>query len=190
MQYCQLSKIPAPDPHELQKLQCWLSEPRLGGVYLLGRDHDVWSQGRDLLALAPPPHANRFSRFVAGRALPLYHRLRHSTTVERIYRILLKSHSPSSPTSADTGIATYDDARLISASAFICTVIASMLPILSIMVLYIVKDMEHRLALVGVFSAMFSSALWFMNDGELVEVFGATSTFAAVQVVFIGTSST
>lgn len=65
-----------------------------------------------------------------------------------------------------------------------------MLPILSIMVLYIVKDMEHRLALVGVFSAMFSSALWFMNDGELVEVFGATSTFAAVQVVFIGTSST
>ncbi|KAI1772806.1 hypothetical protein F4818DRAFT_443690 [Hypoxylon cercidicola] len=189
IQYCQLSKLPAPDPHELQKLQSWMREPRLGGVYLLGRDHDVWSQGKDLMALASPPHTNRFSKFVANKALPLYHRLRHSTIIGRIRDVLLRSHGPASSPSTDAGIATYDDARLISASEFICTVIASLLPVLSIMVLYSVKEAGYRLVLVGVFSALFSSALWFMNDGELVEVFGATSAFAAVQVVFIGTSS-
>ncbi|KAI0169611.1 hypothetical protein GGR52DRAFT_475082 [Hypoxylon sp. FL1284] len=190
IQYCQLSKLSAPDPRELQKLQSWLKEPRLGGgVYLLGRDHDVWSQGRDLVALTSPLHTNRFSRFVAKGALPLYHRLKHSTIIERIRDTLLKSQRSSSTVSGDSGIAIYDDSRLISISEFICTVVASLLPVLSIMVLYWVEDMGHRLVLVGVFSVLFSSALWFMNDGELVEVFGATSAFAAVQVVFIGTSS-
>lgn len=93
----------------------------------------------------------------------------------KIYGYLFKSHNSVTATSADTGIATYDDAHLISASEFICTVIASLLPILSIIILYLIENMGQRLALVGIFSALFSSALWFMNDGELVEVFGATS---------------
>ncbi|KAI1214349.1 uncharacterized protein F4807DRAFT_455989 [Annulohypoxylon truncatum] len=189
MQYCQLSKLPASDQHELQKLQSWLSETRLGNVYLLGRDHDVWSQGKDLMTLALSPHDNRFSRFVANKALPLYHRLGHSTIMERIRDAFLRSRGSASATSVDTGIATYDDAGLVLISQFICTVIASLLPILSIIVLYLVENMGHRLALVAVFCVLFSSALWFMNDGELVEVFGATSAFAAVQVVFISTSS-
>lgn len=81
IQYCQISKLPTADPQELEKFQSWLSQPGLGGVYLLGRDRDVWSQGRDLMTLTLSPHTNRFSRFVANKAFPLYHRLRHSTAV-------------------------------------------------------------------------------------------------------------
>ncbi|KAI0968840.1 hypothetical protein F4678DRAFT_464028 [Xylaria arbuscula] len=152
-QYCQISKIPDPEPHELRKFQNWLREPRLGGVYLLGRDHDTWAQGVDLMSLSPSLHPNRISKFITNKALPV-----------------------SAPAAQqDAEIVTYEYSRLVSASNLICTIIASLLPILAIVVLYVVENQSSRLGLVGLFSVAFSSALWFMNDGELVEVFSATS---------------
>ncbi|ETS76968.1 hypothetical protein PFICI_10842 [Pestalotiopsis fici W106-1] len=189
-QYCQISKFPGPEPHELHKFQSWLREPRLGGVYLVGRDHDTWAQGADLMSLSSPLHPNRISRFITNKVLPVYHHFVNSAMMDRVRQSLSRSNRPTRPSHADADIVTYEDSRLIAVSNFICTVIASLLPILAIIVLYFVENMGSRLGLVGVFSVVFSSALWFMNDGELVEVFGATSAFAAVQVVFIGTSST
>ena len=54
-------------------------------------------------------------------------------------------------------------------------VLASLLPILAIVVLHLVERTGVRLGLVTVFSAIFSTVLWFLNDGRLVEVFSATS---------------
>ncbi|KAI0556222.1 hypothetical protein F4679DRAFT_24274 [Xylaria curta] len=186
-QYCQISKIPDPEPHELRKFQSWLREPRLGGVYLLGRDHDTWAQGVDLMSLSPSLHPNRISRFITNKALPVCHSV--VNTMNRLRQTLTRTNCPSPAAQQDAEIVTYEYSRLVSASSLICTIIASLLPILAIVVLYFVENQSSRLGLVGLFSVAFSSALWFMNDGELVEVFSATSAFAAVQVVFIGTSN-
>lgn len=57
------------------------------------------------------------------------------------------------------------------------TVLASILPVVAIVVLYLVEGTGTRLGLVAVFSGLFSTSLWFLNDGNLVQVFSATSAY-------------
>ncbi len=72
-------------------------------------------------------------------------------------------------------IAEYSDSGIAKVANLVGTVLASVLPVIAIIVLYLVKGMGIRLGLLGVFSAIFSTCLWFLNDGNLVEVFSATS---------------
>jgi len=68
--------------------------------------------------------------------------------------------------------------------------LASLLPIASIVILYCVKSMWRRLLIIAGFTAAFSLVLGLVTNGELVEVFAASAAFAAVQVVFVGSSGT
>ncbi|KAH7055581.1 hypothetical protein B0J12DRAFT_738308 [Macrophomina phaseolina] len=79
----------------------------------------------------------------------------------------------------------YTGKKFLRAAALVGTIVASILPVLAI-VLYTVQDTPARLGLIAAFTAVFSTCLWFMTEGNLIEVFTATSTFAAVCVVFIG----
>ena len=72
-------------------------------------------------------------------------------------------------------IAEYSDSGIAKVANLVGTVLASVLPVLAIVVLYLLKGVGIRLGLVGIFSALFSTCLWFLNDGSLVEVFSATS---------------
>jgi hypothetical protein len=54
-------------------------------------------------------------------------------------------------------------------------VLASILPVVAIIVLYLVDSTGTRLGLVVLFSALFSTCLWLLNDGKLIEVFSVTS---------------
>ncbi|TGO53178.1 hypothetical protein BCON_0128g00050 [Botryotinia convoluta] len=54
---------------------------------------------------------------------------------------------------------------------------ASILPVMTIVVLYLVASMVKRLALVRIFTTILSVCIWFMTDGRLVEVFSATSAY-------------
>ncbi|KAF4302086.1 hypothetical protein GTA08_BOTSDO09984 [Botryosphaeria dothidea] len=49
--------------------------------------------------------------------------------------------------------------------------------------------MAKRLGIVAGFTALFSLTLGLVTSGELIDMFGASAGFAAVQVVFIGTES-
>ncbi|KAJ5813733.1 uncharacterized protein N7503_000483 [Penicillium pulvis] len=79
----------------------------------------------------------------------------------------------------------YSRKHVIKAANLSGAVLTSLLPVITILVLYLVEGMGARLGLVALFSTFFSACLWFLNDGNMVEVFSATSAFAAVQVVFI-----
>jgi hypothetical protein len=72
-------------------------------------------------------------------------------------------------------IVTYSDSKVIQTSALFGTVMASLLPVIAIVILYLVHSMEARLGLVATFTMMFSTSLWFLSDGRLMEVFAATS---------------
>ena len=69
----------------------------------------------------------------------------------------------------------YSDSGIAKLANFLGTVLASVLPVLAIVVLHLVKGIGMRLGLIGVFSAAFSGSLWTLNEGNLVEVFAATS---------------
>ena len=66
---------------------------------------------------------------------------------------------------------------------------SSLLPTLAILVLYFVKSMLVRIGLVIVFTFMFSFVLSIFTGARNVEVFSATAAFAAVEVVFVGSTS-
>jgi hypothetical protein len=56
-------------------------------------------------------------------------------------------------------------------------------------VLYFVERMLTRIGLVILFTATFSVTLSLFTQAKKVEIFSATATFAAVEVVFIGSTS-
>ncbi len=74
-----------------------------------------------------------------------------------------------------TDIVEYSDSLIIRITNLVGAVLASILPVIAIVVLHLVKGIAIRLSLVGLFSAIFSTCLWFLNDGKLIEVFSATS---------------
>jgi hypothetical protein len=68
------------------------------------------------------------------------------------------------------------------------TALASLLIIAPILVLYFVTSMWRRLLIVAGFTGTFSLVLGLVTNGELVDIFAASAAFAAVQVVFVGSS--
>lgn len=67
--------------------------------------------------------------------------------------------------------------------------LSSILPTLAILVLYYVHDMVQRIGLLIVFTTLFAVALAVLTNAKQVEVFSATAAFAAVEVVFIGSTN-
>lgn len=55
------------------------------------------------------------------------------------------------------------------------TVCATLLPVLAVVILYHVASMERRLAIIGIFTAIFSTALGVLTNGRVVETFSATA---------------
>lgn len=157
----------------------------MGNVYLVGRDRHVWSEGVDLVALKSRTRTYPFAGWLMN-AMPSFHSLfgRHfkvsfatsaRASVIRVADMLLQKKDDSAADIAPNTVY-YSDKKTLRTAAFIGTIVASLLPVLAIAVLYSVKGMPARLGLVAAFTAIFSTCLWFMTDGKLIEVFAATST--------------
>lgn len=73
----------------------------------------------------------------------------------------------------------------------IATALSSVLPIVAIKILYDIpsENMNLRIIAVAGFTAMFSLAISLVTGGQPVEVFSASAAFAAVQVVFVGSTT-
>ncbi|PQE07040.1 ATP synthase subunit gamma protein [Rutstroemia sp. NJR-2017a BBW] len=67
--------------------------------------------------------------------------------------------------------------------------IASLLPVLAVIVLYSVHEMLVRLGIIAMFTVVFALALMVTTNAKRVEIFAATAGFASVQVVFVGSTS-
>ncbi|KAJ9604042.1 hypothetical protein H2200_011565 [Cladophialophora chaetospira] len=182
LNFHEMSKLARPRSPDLQALQEWLRRPTLGGIYLTGRDRHIWAQGTDLTLVAAETSSNQFAIWLESTLVPIFHQ-----TGALVRSCLLRKRSPRNR-QVDAGIAEYSDAGVTRMANLVGAVLASLLPVIAIVVLHLVKSTGTRLGLIAVFSAVFSTTLWFLNDGKLIEVFSATSAFAAVQVVFIGTN--
>jgi len=79
------------------------------------------------------------------------------------------------PKEVATGIYHYKESRLELVLSTITTVIASVLPILSVVALYFISSRGKQLGMVVVFSALFSFALCLMTSARKIEIFAATS---------------
>jgi hypothetical protein len=57
----------------------------------------------------------------------------------------------------------------------VTTVVASILPLCSVIILYVVQSNASRLGIIVLLSALFSLALALMTDSRKIEIFAATS---------------
>ncbi|KAI0505167.1 hypothetical protein F5B22DRAFT_661812 [Xylaria bambusicola] len=174
-----------PSEQDFKSLQKWMKDPQMGNIYLLGPDSDVWNSfdTSELVCLKPGRTDSLVMQFLKNRLVLLYHRL--------------IGHHFKKPDGSDIHKHTvyYSPDGVIRLSMLLGTVLASLLPIGSIVLLYSLSDMKIRLIMIGLFTAVFSLGLGVFTNGRMVEVFSATaahvlhSKFAAVQVVFVSGTS-
>ncbi|KAF5549756.1 hypothetical protein FNAPI_7932 [Fusarium napiforme] len=88
----------------------------------------------------------------------------------------------------ESGYVTYQDARIIRLTSIIVTVIAAILPPLTILVLNGRPTTNQRIGFTVLFTAIFAGILAYFSKAKRVEILVATATFAAVEVVFIGSA--
>ena len=71
----------------------------------------------------------------------------------------------------------------------IVAAVSAALPTTAILVLYFVRNTVYRIGLVIVFTVVFSAALTVLTGAKRIEIFSATAAFAAVEVVYIGSTA-
>lgn len=170
-----LLKSHSPKLYDLEFFRNWLERPNMGNFPLRGPDQDAWSSENtyDLVAIHRRESSDPFSRWLTDTFLPFFH------------NILWKRFRKPLPEDPESGICQYSETHLSNAVNILGTVLASILPIISIVALYFVTDTLVRLGMSVAFTALFSSCLAVMSRAKRVEIFAASSAFAAVQVVFV-----
>ena len=84
-----------------------------------------------------------------------------------------------------TGYTTFSDNRVRRITRVVAVVLASILPVLSIVVLYYVHPTNIRIGLIIVISTLFSAVVALVSDARNAEIMAATAAYAAVLVVFV-----
>ncbi|KAM5341925.1 hypothetical protein ACJ41O_014956 [Fusarium nematophilum] len=88
----------------------------------------------------------------------------------------------------ESGLTSYSDSSLVTASNVIALVICSALPVVTIFVLNILDTTTKRIGFTVLFTTVFAITLALFSSAKRVEIFAATATFAAIEVVFIGSA--
>jgi hypothetical protein len=164
-----ITSMPLPSKYDLEYIRKYVEETlEMGPMALNGPDAEIWGSSHpiktppapDLVALQPRQMEDPFSQWVADRGMELFFRWR--------------CHRWRKP-SPDLGLVGYTDVKLLRITYFIISVLAPLLPISSIVILYYVKSMGARLAVIGGFNVAFSLALFVFTNSRRSEVFAAVA---------------
>ncbi|OAL53457.1 hypothetical protein IQ07DRAFT_597766 [Pyrenochaeta sp. DS3sAY3a] len=178
IQQSQILKYATPTKWELKQVQDYLQAPEMGRLALLGPDATVWGSttfpkrfSPDLVSLCPRAKADPFSTWLADNAI--FGLLKCGCTR---FMKPLRVH----------GAIGYDDSTIYRMTYWFTGILASLIPIASIVVLYCVHSMPGRLATIAAFNVLVAVCLIGFARANRAEIFAVTAAFAAVQVVFVG----
>jgi hypothetical protein len=79
------------------------------------------------------------------------------------------------PVDAEAGMISYDESKLLKAGTLVATVLSSKIPVLSIYVLFVVKNPYWRIGIAAVFTALFAGMLAAFSSTRRIEIFAATA---------------
>jgi hypothetical protein len=157
--------LQSPNAYDLGFLRSWFERPSMGSFPLYGLDRKSWDPTYewDLAALCSRKAPDPFSQWVSDRVIPTFHHIIGSK-----YR---------APVSEDigSGIYEYNDSTIAFIAHIATTVVASVIPLSSVVILYVVKSNGLRLGIIALLSALFSLALALMTNARKIEIFAATS---------------
>ncbi|KAI1143084.1 hypothetical protein F5Y05DRAFT_142310 [Hypoxylon sp. FL0543] len=175
LQQVYISRLDGPNSNDLEFLRSWFERPSMGYFPIRGLDYKAWEHRleNDLVAIKPRVSPDPLSNWITNTIFPLYHRV-----------FGVKFHQADASELGD-GLYTYEESLLASVVNTIATVVAALMPLLSIVILYFVNSDATKLGIIVVFSACFALVLAVMTNARKIEVFAATAAFAAVNVVFL-----
>ena len=134
----------------------------MGDLFLRGRERQTWS-GRtpqEMITLAQRQmERDPFSNWLSTWLVDIY---------DKVWGNRRKEHIAGNP-----GIVQYDDTQLTTISNAVGVVFASLVPTVSVLVLYFIKNMLVRIGLLVVFTAIFSAALALFTSARKIEIFSA-----------------
>ncbi|KAH7354350.1 hypothetical protein B0T11DRAFT_288484 [Plectosphaerella cucumerina] len=151
-------------------LRLWLIRDNLGGNFLerSGIEAKVWEEAnRDDLILLQQTAAGM------DRLLDLYH-----STVGRFRKSKTKD-----------GVREYSTKNVSRLGEALVVALSAVLPTVAILVLYFIPTMIWRIVGVVILTFVFATVMALTTGAKKSEVFGATAAFAAVEVVYIGSTS-
>ncbi|KAH0843904.1 hypothetical protein AYO21_08294 [Fonsecaea monophora] len=174
-----LGELGRPAKHNLTFLRSWFERRHMGNRPIISSDRHVWDveKEHDLVVLEPAGFADALSDWISGHCVPLYH------------RTIGKHHKATVDWDPASEMSWYSSSGIQAAVDVVATIISCLFPVGATVVLYFVQSMGARLGALAAFTAVFAFCLALLTNAKRVEIFAATTAFAAVQVVFIGTNS-
>jgi hypothetical protein len=138
----------------------------MGNFPLRGPDQNAWApeNNYDLLAIQRRSSRDPFSHWISTAFIPYLHR-----------KFLNRFKKPL-PEDPESEICLYEDGKVAMVMNILSTVVASMLPIASIVILYFVHNTLDRLVIAVAFTGLFALCLALTTRARRVEIFAATST--------------
>lgn len=162
-------KLPDPNATDLHYLQNYLETDSMGPLALLGRDASTWgsmlerdAHAPDLVALKVRAEKDALSTWAAKKV------------VGRLFTCCFKRFVKPSPGHGLVGV---EDTLVYRATYGFTSLVASMVPIASIVVLYYVDSMPARLATIAVFNLFISICLMGLAKAKRAEIFAISAAY-------------
>ncbi|MCJ1462994.1 hypothetical protein MMC07_001598 [Pseudocyphellaria aurata] len=181
LQYSSIQKYEKPHKRHLNILREWLDRPEGGDFFLRGREAETWKTDADLIALSTrKAEKDVLTRLISERVIPWYHRYwghRFKVLFSSSSSITLAENVPWSTQKDEdfNGVWHYEDATFVAVVNVISIVLSSLLPTTSILVLYGIHKPGVRLAVIMVFTALFSLTLTTVAKAKRIDIFAATT---------------
>ncbi|KAL6235902.1 hypothetical protein BDW75DRAFT_229947 [Aspergillus navahoensis] len=178
-QHAQLLRLKPPHKRDLDTFKDWLDD---NPICIFPVECTQWfgengEEKGDLVALSGRyENVDLLTNWVFRVVIPLYDRL----IVH--FRQLIRTKKDGD---IEKGPVYYDDEKIIRATRLTSTITSSAIPASSMLVLYLVNNMITRLIIIVVYNIGFSIIMGLLAKARRVEVFAASTAFAAVQVAFI-----
>ena len=150
----------APASQDFEVLREWLRRPEHGNNFLTGKIEGVWnieSNHRDFVSLSAENTEMDFLTRQATKYIPTLHQklVAYRYPRDKIFE--------------------YDQTKLRRVADGFSTVFSSVLPTLSILVLYYIHNTSIRLGLILLFTSLFAAILVLVSRARRIEVFAATT---------------
>ncbi|KAK5651990.1 hypothetical protein OQA88_10893 [Cercophora sp. LCS_1] len=176
--YEKVLKMGHPHRRTLASMFEWIKRPSLGNAMILSDDWCIFER-RDARAMVSLDSSttDSLTSWVQYHAVDLYNRLAG--------RLI---HTPNTAPHLRNTI-TYQAETIAQIARLISVAVACALPTGSIFILHWIMDPAIRLGIIFAMSVIFAVCMALMTPAKTHEIFGASSTFAAVLVVFISTDT-
>lgn len=207
-QYMTINQAPRPSQRDVKDLRSWLGRPSMGNSFLVGIEAQVWDDKNMTDFINPAvKKVDRFSALLTGPVLSGYHWLYgHKKQVDVS---IFRHHNPilfpipaqddqtntysqkqeTNPYDIGENLRVYDEKGIYLFADVLAVVLSSLLPTLMILGLYFIQSMLWRIGCVIIFTAIFGATLTVFTNARKIEIYSATAAFAAVEVVFIGSTA-